>query len=387
MPFAAYRRFCRTRQEADQWRTLRSFGTAQDGRIRLRDTSVLNFSSNNYMGLAGHPALIQRAQAWTERWGVGSMASRLVCGNLALFSALEEKLARGKGSESALVFNSGFQANSAILSALLDRQILGAEPLVFSDKLNHSSLHHGCRAAGVRQFRYRHNDLNHLEQLLKKYSGHSGPRFILSETVFSMDGDCCDMVGLLALKARYGAFLYLDEAHATGVLGPGGFGLSASYPGQVDLVMGTFSKGLGSFGAYTACSDAIKAFLINHCTGFIYTTALPPAVLGAIDAALDLLPSLEEARIRLQHNSATVRQAWQAAGLDTGTSTTHIIPLRLGTDQAALAMSHRLEAAGILAVAIRPPTVPPGGSRLRFSLTAQHSEADLHYLTKKVTKT
>ena len=384
MPIAAYQRFCQTRQKVGQERTLKTIDHLPDGRIRSADKILLNFSSNNYMGLAGHPALIKRAREWTEKWGVGSTASRLVCGNLALFARLEEKLCRGKGSEAALVFNSGFQANSTILASLLDRQILGRKPLVFADRLNHASLHHGCLAAGVQQYRYRHNDLNHLETLLHKHAHQSGPRFILSETVFSMDGDCCDLAGLIALKERYGAFLYLDEAHATGVLGVNGFGLSSAYPGQVDLVMGTFSKGLGGFGAYVACSHVIKAYLINQCAGFIYATALPPAVLGAMDAALDLLPLLEDARKRLQHSSTMVRQAWQAVNLDTGFSTTQIIPLLLGTDQAALTMSRRLEAEGIMAVAIRPPTVPAGGSRIRFSLTALHSDADVRCLTKTV---
>lgn len=384
MPLAAYHRFCQTRREVGQWRTLRTMGMAREGRVSVDGQTLLDFSSNNYMGLAGHPALIQRARAWTERWGVGATASRLVRGNLALFAPLEKKLARCKGSEAALIFNTGFQANSTLLAALLDRQVLGAVPLVFSDRLNHASLHHGCRAAGVRQIRYRHNDLTHLESLLKKHATQGAPRFILSETVFSMEGDRCDVAGLIALKERYGAFLYLDEAHATGVLGPGGWGLAAACPGQVELVMGTFSKGLGGFGAYVSCSRLLRQFLINRCAGLIYATALPPAVLGAMDAAVDLLPSLEDARARLQQGSARVRAVWQGAGLDVGASSTQIIPLLLGADEAALAMSQRLEAEGLLAVAIRPPTVPPGGSRIRFSLTAQHSNADWHRLSETV---
>lgn len=382
MSIAAYRRFCQTRQESGRWRQLRAVGLSRDGCVELAGRRVLNFSSNNYMGLASHPALIQRSVAWAEQWGTGATASRLVCGNLALFEPIEAKLRQGKGSEAALLFNSGFQANSTVLAALLDKAVLGQEPLVFSDRLNHASLHHGCQAAQVRQLRYRHNDLNHLEALLKKYAHQPGPRFILSETLFSMDGDCCDVAGLIALKERYGAFLYLDEAHATGVLGPDGFGLTAAYPGQVDLVMGTFSKGLGGFGAYIACSHELKAYLINQCAGFIYTTALPPAVLGAMDAALELLPTMEGARQRLQQKSAWVRQAWQS--LDTGLSTTHIIPLLFKTEQETLAMSRHLEEVGILAVAIRPPTVSPGGSRIRFSLTAQHDEQDLHDLVERV---
>ncbi|MEO5341300.1 MAG: aminotransferase class I/II-fold pyridoxal phosphate-dependent enzyme [Magnetococcus sp. MYC-9] len=359
-------------------------GLSQAGRTLCGGRSILNFSSNNYMGLAGHPALIQRAREWSERWGVGSTASRLVCGNMSLFEPVEEKLRRGKGSEAALVFNSGFQANSAVLAALLDRAVLGEEPLVFSDRCNHASLHHGCRAAGARQIRFNHNDLNHLESLLRSHAHRSGPRFILSETVFSMEGDCCDVAGLIQLKERYGAFLYLDEAHATGVMGVDGFGLSAAYPGEVELVMGTFSKGLGGFGAYVACCHELKGYLINHCGGFIYTTALPPAVLGAMDAALELLPTLGGARRCLQEGAERVRGIWRRAHLDTGFSTTQILPVLLRSEQEALLVSRRLEEAGILAVAIRPPTVPPGGSRIRFSLTALHGEPDLDYLTETV---
>ena len=195
-----------------------------------------------------------------------------------------------------------------------------------------------------------------------------------------MDGDRADVAGLLDLKARFGAFLYLDEAHATGVLGPGGFGLAAAFPGRVDLVMGTFSKGLGGFGAYAACRKNLRDYLINRCGGFIYATALPPAVLGAMDAALELLRSLEPERTRLLVASNRVRQAFQNAGLDTGNSTTQIVPLLLGNDAATLALSHQLQQAGILAVAIRPPTVPQGQSRIRFSLTADHDDSDLDHL-------
>ncbi|WP_420886870.1 aminotransferase class I/II-fold pyridoxal phosphate-dependent enzyme, partial [Candidatus Magnetaquicoccus inordinatus] len=256
-PSAAYRQFCQQRQDTGRWRQMRLLTSVQDGSVFINHRELLNFSSNNYMGLAAHPLLLQRAIAWTKQWGCGASASRLVCGNLAPFATIEEKLARGKGSEAALLFNSGFQANSAVLTALLDRHVLGADPLVFTDRLNHASLHHGCQCAGVRQIRYRHNDLNHLQSLLQQHADRSGPRFILSETVFSMDGDRCDVPALIALKEKYGAFLYLDEAHATGVFGKNGFGLTADYAEQIDLVMGTFSKGLGSFGAYIACSQLL----------------------------------------------------------------------------------------------------------------------------------
>lgn len=384
MPLKAYQSFTQERHQLHRLRTLRPVGVTTAGHTTVGGKDVVNFSSNNYMGLANHPELIRRAQAWTEAWGVGSTASRLVCGNLELFERVEDKLAQGKKSAAALVFNSGFQANSAILASLLDRHVLKSKPLVFSDRLNHASIHHGCRAAGISQIRYGHNDLNHLEALLKKYATKPCARFIVSETVFSMDGDRADVAGLLALKERFGAFLYLDEAHAAGVLGPDGFGLAAAFPGQVDLVMGTFSKGLGGFGAYAACSKELREYLINHCSGFIYATALPPSVLGAMDAALELLPGMTDQRAWVLHASERVRQAFRHLGLSVGHSSTQIVPLWLGDESRTLEVSQLLEEAGILGIAIRPPTVPPGSSRIRFSLTASHSEADIERLIATV---
>ncbi|MBF0426379.1 MAG: 8-amino-7-oxononanoate synthase [Magnetococcales bacterium] len=377
MPHAAYRQFIQQRRDNERLRALRAALPLPGGRVRIDGRELVNFSSNDYLGLAEHPELIARAQAWTRQYGAGSRASRLVCGNLEPFAGIEEKLARGKGSAAALIFNSGYQANVAILSALLDAQVIGKRPLVFSDRLNHASIHHGCHAAGVRQLRYQHGDLNHLETLLLKHRSEPGPRFILSETVFSMDGDSADVAGLIALKERYGAFLYLDEAHATGVLGPDGFGLSAAFPGQVELAMGTFSKGLGSFGAYAAGAREMIDYLINNAGGLIYATALPPAVLGAIDAALDLLPTLEPAREALHAAATRLRASFQSVGLDTGLSTTQIVPLIVGPEAQALELSRLLESSGLLAVAIRPPTVPVGASRIRFTLSAAHSEAAL----------
>ncbi|HIJ84490.1 MAG TPA: 8-amino-7-oxononanoate synthase [Magnetococcales bacterium] len=386
MPFSAYAHFLQNRRNTHCLRDLRPVGPSVAGSTRLHDRRMLNFSSNNYMGLADHPALVARSQEWTALWGTGSTASRLVCGDMELFDPIEKKLAAGKGYESALVFNSGFQANSTLLSSLLDPSILKHSPLVFSDRLNHASIHHGIRAAGVRQIRYRHNDLDHLETLLKKHQSAPNPKFILSETVFSMDGDRADVAGLLRLKRRYDAFLYLDEAHAVGVLGKDGFGLAADFPGEADLVMGTFSKALGGFGAYVVCCRPLRDFFINHCSGFIYATALPPGVLGAMDAALELLPTLEPQRRRLLHNSQNLRRHIQALGLDCAASTTQIVPLILGSEEKALTMAKHLEShAGIMAVAVRPPTVPAGSSRIRFSLSAAHDDSAIERLTQAIT--
>ncbi len=365
-----------------RYRRLRTFATAGNGRVTAGGGELLNFSSNDYLGLARHPALIERACQWAEEWGTGATASRLVCGTLELHAAVEEKLARGKGAQAALIFNSGFQANSAVLAALFDKDFLGGVPLVFSDRLNHASIHHGCKAAGARQIRYRHNDMDHLQELLQANAGKPGVRFIVTETVFSMDGDRVDVDVLTGLAARYGAFLYLDEAHATGLFGRDGFGLAAGH--SVDLVMGTFSKGLGGFGAFVACSGKLREYLINRCSGFIYSTAPPPAVLGAMDAALDLLPGMEAERRRLLAMAEKVRDGFRSAGIDVGASSTQIIPAIVGTDELALSMAGELERQGILAVAIRPPSVPQGASRVRFALSAAHSDGDIERLIQAV---
>jgi len=348
--------------------------------------TLINFSSNNYLGLAEHPALIERAINWTQQWGAGSGASRLVTGTYDIHDSVEQKLAIFKGTEAALIFNSGYQANATVLPALFDKDVLGDVPLVFTDKYVHASLHHGCRAAGVHEIRFRHNDLSHLESLLQKHQSKSGARFILTESVFSMDGDCADLTALTDLAARYDAFLYVDEAHATGVLGPKGAGLSATVSGKIDCVMGTFSKALGSFGAYVACSQRLKDYLVNRCGGLIYATALPPGVLGAIDAALDLMPMLDAERETLQHHAQRLRSALNDHQISTAGSTTQIVPAVMGSVAATLEASALLEGAGILGVAIRPPTVPQGSSRIRFAVSSVHTEEHLQALFAVVPK-
>lgn len=366
--------------ESGRKRTMRMPEKRDAGHLIIDGKDYLDFSSNDYLGLSGHPELIKRSQEWAERYGAGAAASRLVTGNLEPFDKIEAKIARAKGSEAGLIMCSGYQTNASVLPALMDGGLFDGAPLVFCDRLNHASMHHGCKAAGIRQIRYRHNDLNHLEDLLKKEANTTGPRFIITETVFSMDGDRTDVQALTELAERYDAFLYVDEAHATGVLGKNGFGLTADVDKPIDLIMGTFSKALGSFGAYMALSSRLKDYLVNRCTGFIYSTALPPAVLGAMDAALDLIPQLKEERARVLDHAERARQAFQAAGLDTGGSSTQIVPVILGSEQRALALSKALEDAGILGIAIRPPTVPKGTSRLRLAFSAAHTEADVDCL-------
>jgi 8-amino-7-oxononanoate synthase len=363
---------------ANRRRVLRPIEPLDRGRVRLDGRELIDFSSNDYLGLSRHPALIERSREWASRWGAGAGASRLVRGTFEAHADVEAKLAALKGAQASLLFASGWQANASVLPALF---AAGEPPaLVFADRLVHASLHHGCQAAGVRQIRFRHNDLDHLERLLTEREGEPGRRFILTESVFSMDGDQVDLERLTAIAERWDAFLYLDEAHATGVMGPRGMGLSAAVPGRVDLAMGTFSKAMGSFGAYVAGSRALIDYLINACSGFVFTTAPPPAVLGAIDAALDLVPGMDAERAHLRRLSGRLRAGLAEAGIDTLASATQIVPAVVGEEAGALEAARRLEAGGLLAVAIRPPTVPKGSSRLRIALSAAHAEADVEQL-------
>lgn len=356
-------------------------GLATNGLLRSTipmPPGLLNVSSNDYLGLSKHPLLVERAQDWAASHGTGAGASRLVTGTLDLHQRVEARLAALKGTEAALLFASGWQANASVLASLL--RLPGPPPLVFCDALNHASLNHGCHAAGVARVKFRHNDMGHLADLLAASTGTRARRFIVTESVFSMDGDQADLPALRALADRHDAFLYLDEAHATGVLGPGGMGLASSVAGGVDLAMGTFSKALGGFGAYIAGSRALCDWLVNRASGFIHTTALPPPVLGAMDAALELAPQMDAARTRLHAHADRVRGALRRLGIDHGLSTTQIVPAMVGGEQATLDLSARLRRDGIIAVAIRPPTVPAGTSRLRLALSASHTDADIGHL-------
>ncbi len=237
-------------------------------------------------------------------------------------------------------------------------------------------MHFGCKAAGVRQQRYRHADVGHLAELLTQFQGDSRPKFILTESVFSMDGDVAPLPDIARQARAHDATLIVDDAHATGILGDGGAGLSDG----ADIVIGTFSKALGSFGAYVACSVTMREYLVNRCSGFIYSTALPPPVLGTIDAALDLLPGLDAERSSVAGLAERFRAGAQERGFDTGASATQIVPLIVGTAEAALSLGAALREAGFWATAIRPPTVPQGTARVRLAFTAALGDTDIDRL-------
>jgi 8-amino-7-oxononanoate synthase len=355
-------------------RRLRALGIS-DGRLHDGGGRVLiDVSSNDYLGLSQHPRLKARAAEWTERHGVGAPSSRLVSGTRDVTLAVEEKLAAFKQREAALLFSSGFQANATVIPALAS--VGGGSTAVFSDQLNHASIIHGARTARGPVHVFRHNDLEHLDDLLGR---HAGRKLVITESVFSMDGDRADIPALARVAERHGALLYVDEAHATGILGPQGRGLAASCDG-IAVVMGTLGKAFGAFGAYVAGSRPLVDWLVNRCSGFIFTTALPPPVLGAIDAALELIPGMDAERAQVARHAQRLRDALAALGISSLDSTTQIVPAVIGAEADTLQAAARLEAAGFLAVAIRPPTVAAGSSRLRLAINSRLEEPELDRL-------
>jgi 8-amino-7-oxononanoate synthase len=293
---------------------------------------------------------------------------------------LEERIASISGKARAAVFSSGYQANVGIISALV-----GRGDAVFADRLSHASIIDGIGLSGARCFRFRHNDLDHLEALLRKHGDSFATRLVVTETVFSMEGDRAPLAGIAELKDRYGGVLMVDEAHAVGVYGPHGAGLVAEegLAEQVELVMGTFSKALGSFGAYVAGSTRFIDFLVNACRSFIYSTALPAGIVAANLAALETIEEEPHRRTALCERAAWFREALMAKGYDVR-GASQIVPLVVGGAERAVAASKGLEAKGFWVLPIRPPTVPAEEARLRFSLTYDHSQRELSELLECV---
>lgn len=337
----------------------------------------LDFSSNDYLGLGQRKELLHAAIQAGERDGTGATGSRLLSGNKPIFETLESCIARDKGTQSALLFNSGFQANLTVLASLLDSRVLKAKPIVFFDRLNHASLYQAIFLSGAELVRYRHLDCDHLASCLAQFSHDSRPKFIVTETLFGMDGDVVSLSNILELARTHRAFLYLDEAHAVGMMGKNGYGLSTTIVHDVpSLVMGTLSKAVGCSGAYVACNTNVKEYLINKAEGFIYSTANSPMVIGAALKAWEMIPTFDEERKRLLALADELRARLSVLGFNTGASVSHIIPLIVG--KASLAqLNAKLLTAGIVASLVRPPTVPPGGERLRLALNVGHTKQDI----------
>jgi 8-amino-7-oxononanoate synthase len=353
-------------------RRLRVIEGPQGPRVLLDGRAVLLLCSNNYLGLADHPRLRRAAADAALALGTSSGASRLISGTTSGQVALEERLARFKGTDAALLFGSGYLANTGTIAALA-----GAGEVVFSDELNHASIIDGCRLSRAEAFVYRHRDTEHLRWGLRRAGERAA--LIVTDGVFSMDGDLAPLPELAKLARRHRCRLMVDEAHATGCIGPGGRGAvaAAGLSDEVDVIMGTLGKALGSYGAYVCGSRRLTDYLLNTARPFIFSTALPPPVVAAASAALDLLARKPRRVKRLAANAAALREGLRGEGLALGGEQTQIVPVIVGGADEAMALCERLIERGVFAQAIRPPTVPAGTCRLRLTAMATHRVADL----------
>jgi 8-amino-7-oxononanoate synthase len=361
------------KKSAGLYRRRRTLGSAQGARVLVDGKSLLNFCSNDYLGLANHPDVIRAFQKATEKYGVGSGSSHLVCGHSAEHHALEEELAAFTGRERVLLFSTGYMANLGVVQALL-----GRGDAVFEDRLNHASLIDGGLHSGAQFQRYRHGDIEHLRELLEKTAVEK--KLIVTDGVFSMDGDIAPLPELAALAAAHDAWLMVDDAHGFGVLGTQGAGVAEHFAlsaTQLPVLMGTLGKSFGTFGAFVAGDSALIEYLINTARPYIFTTALPPAVAAATRVSLRLLREEAPRREKLQALITHFRHEAHALGLDLLASTTPIQPIVLGSNERALAWSAALETKGFLVGAIRPPTVAVGSARLRITFSAAHERTDI----------
>jgi 8-amino-7-oxononanoate synthase len=350
--------------------------------VMLDGQRVILLCSNDYLGLAQHPALVEAACSAMKKHGFGAGASRLVSGNSPLHQRLEERIAEFKGTEAALLFNSGYAANTGIIPA-----VAAAGDVVLSDSLNHASIIDGCRMSKALIHVYRHRDMNHLEDLLIKANA-AMRKLIVTDGVFSMDGDIAPLPDLVRLAEQYGAMLMVDDAHATGVLGRGGKGTVEHFnlEGRVPIQMGTLGKALGSFGAYVAGSRELIDYLVNTSRSFIFSTALPTAVCAASLAAFDIVQQEPERREALWRTRNRFADGLRSIGISMDLSETPILPVMIGDACRASSVSSLLLEAGIFATAIRPPTVPTGTSRIRTTVTALHSDADIDAVVNAFTR-
>lgn len=358
--------------EARQLRRRLVDSARTDGIHVLRNgRRLVSFSCNDYLNLSHHPQVKAAASAALERYGTGAGASRLVTGNHPLFAALESRLARLKGAETACIFGSGYLANAGIVPALI-----GRDDLVLIDELSHACLWAGARLARANVQAYRHNDVAHAATLLAEFRPQHTNVLIATDGVFSMDGDLAPLPDLAALAARHDAWLMVDDAHGLGVVGDGrGTRFAHATLPDVPLQMGTLSKAAGGYGGYLCASRSVIDLIANRARSFVYSTGLPPATVAAASAALDIIAGDPDLVAKPLRNA---RRFTRAAGLPEAQSA--IVPVILGTAEQALAASRRLEDEGFLAVAIRPPTVPDGTARLRFAFTAGHADADIDRL-------
>ncbi len=352
--------------------------TPAGGRVRMNGKEVINLSSNNYLGLANHPKVRQAAEAAIEKWGVGAGAVRWIGGTMSVHEELEERLAKFKHVEAVLVFTSGFTANAGTIPA-----VVTDKDVIISDELNHASIIDGVRLSAAKYkksegFVYSHKDMEGLEKILKGAQSFQ-KRMIITDGVFSMDGDIAPLPEIVRLAEQYNAFVMVDDAHASGVLGKNGAGTTSHFNlyGRVDIQLGTLSKALGVVGGYIAGSAVLKDWLINRGRPYLFSTAHPPMVAAALIAALDIMETDPEPMRRLWENTRWWKSALQEAGFDTMGSETPITPVYVGDEKAAQEMERALWDEGVYALSIVYPTVAKGKARIRTMPSAAHSHEDL----------
>jgi 8-amino-7-oxononanoate synthase len=355
------------------FREIKDRASPQGSKIKLGGREYVNFSSNDYLGLANHPYIINEVKKALDEYGSGSGASRLLSGGSILHKELEDKTAQFKETESALVFNSGYAANSGIIPAITDK-----DDMIFSDELNHASIIDGCRLSKAKTVIYRHKDLSHLEDLIRKEDAKN--KIVITDTVFSMDGDIAPLAGIYDICKKNNAILYIDDAHGTGVLGNGRGTLSHFNikPEPWVIQMGTFSKALGSFGAFVTGNREVIEWIQNTARSFIFSTALPSCVIAASIAALELIKNDSELIKKLWENRDRAASDIKDSGYDIMGSETPIIPLKTGNVEDTLRISRHLYEKGLFAPAIRPPTVIE--PRIRITVTASHTNNDIERL-------
>ena len=344
------------------------------GKIKIDGKEVLNFSSNDYLDLGQHRHVMDCAREALDQYGIGSTASRLVTGTLPIHEELEARIAKEKGYEASLVFGSGYMANAGTIPVLA-----GRDDLIFADKLVHASMIDACKLSGAKLVRFAHNDVLALENRLEQFPATGNRRLIITESVFSMDGDIAPLAEIAALAEKQDAMLMVDEAHSTGTFGPNGAGLvrELGLEKSVTVSMGTMSKAMAGYGGFVACSANLRKLLIHSARAFMYTTAPPPAMIGGALGIMDVLESSPRLGNILQANADYFRSLLHAADLDTLQSQSQIIPIVIGDNERAVAISKKLRDQGLIAAAIRPPTVPAGSARLRLSVTLAHHVDDL----------
>ncbi|RID84081.1 8-amino-7-oxononanoate synthase [Peribacillus asahii] len=362
-------------REQGLFRTLRRIDASSDTETVLEGKKVLLFSSNNYLGLANDSRMKEKAIEAIKQFGTGSGGSRLTTGNLSLHEQLERDIASFKGKEASLVFSSGFLANVGIISTLMKQG-----DVILSDSLNHASIIDGCRLSKADTVIYNHVDMNDLEKKLQSVTSYQR-KLIVTDGVFSMDGNIAPLPAIVSLAQKYGAMVMVDDAHSTGILGKTGAG-TAEYFGltnQIDLLMGTLSKSIGAEGGYVAASHSLIQYLRNKARSFIFQTALSPSVVAASIEGIRIIREERERSVRLLENAEFLRNGLKKSGFSLVDGSTPILAVLIGSAQDAVHFSKRLEEEGIFAPAIRPPTVPEGMSRIRLTIMATHRQEQLEY--------